>query len=417
MADYGPVNVKEKSIQALIDLYSRTYGKMIREIEKSTDAGKINKARVMARINAELEALGVDVKEWVDREIPQYYLDGANVAVQDLRALGVDVSKSSAFAVINKEALRTLMEETALNFANGITALSRNSRRIIDNTLKQQLNFIIAQGKLSGEARRTISSALKMRLQEEGIDSITDKAGRSWSFNRYTEMLARTKAVEARNQGLVNRMMASGYDLVQITNHGTDHPACAKWEGQILSVSGLTPGYPTLEEARASGLFHPNCKHAMNVLHPELAQLTIAYKNPYNYRAAASAPGHTPPAPARAGKPRDIVVYHGKGNNVLPSGSNMFGDAFYVSRSEKTAQVFGSVEKSVLHIRPGQVLKINNQAEYSRFVSDAMLANPGLDPQQAFPALAKSLGYKAVEVSESFDPLGGIAVFEKSLIK
>lgn len=417
MADHGPVNVKEANIQALVDLYSRTYGKMVREIEKATDAGKINKARVMARINSELEALGVDVKEWVEKEIPQRYLDGSNVALQDLRALDVDLSKSTSFAVINREAIEALVDETALNFAQGITALSRNARRILNDTLKQQLNFIIAQGKLTGATRKAISDSLKIRLQEEGIQSIRDRAGRNWTFDRYTEMLARTKSVEARNQGLVNRMLGSGYDLVQVTNHGSDHPACAKYEGQILSVSGQTPGYPTLEQALGDGLFHPNCKHAMNVIHPELAKLTTAYDNPYNYRKAAASDRATPPAPDNPGPLKRATVYHGSGNTVLPSGNNMIGDAFYVTRNKDTAKVFGTVESSVMSIRPGEILRIQNQEQYNRFVADAMIADPSLDPQKAFPAFAKSLGYKAVEVSPTYDDLGGIAILDKRVLK
>ncbi len=30
-------------------------------------------------------------------------------------------------------------------------------------------------------------------------------------------------------------------------------------KGEILSLTGKTPGYPTLEEAKTAGLFHPNC--------------------------------------------------------------------------------------------------------------------------------------------------------------
>lgn len=294
MADRGPVKVREGSIDELVKLYLRVYKNIVRDITKSTEAGKIQKARVMARINAELTALGVDVQAWVEKEIPLYYLDGANVAVQDLRALGVDVSKTSNFAVINREAIKALTDETALNFAQGITAISRNARRILDDTLKRQLNLIIAEGKLTGATRKEISRALQFRLQEEGIDSIRDRAGRNWSFENYTRMLARTKAVEARNQGLVNRMLGSGYDLVQVTNHRTDHRECAVWEGKVLSMTGQTPkgtklpgGFVvagTVEEARAAGLFHPNCKHAINVLVPELAAKTKAYDNPFNQR-------------------------------------------------------------------------------------------------------------------------------------
>lgn len=277
-----PVKIREGSIDQLIGLYKITYDKIAREIITATQSGKIQRARVMARINYELESLGVDVNNWVKKEIPQYYLDGVNIAQQDMRALGVDISKRSNFAVINREAIKALTDETALNFANGITGISRNASRLLNDTLKQQLNMIIAEGKLTGAARKTISENLQARLQKEGLSALVDRGGKNWSFENYTRMLARTKAVEARNQGLANRMLASGYDLVQVTDHSSSHEACAVWEGEVLSLTGNTPGYDTLDDAIGAGLFHPNCEHAINVLVSGLAEKTTAYDNPYN---------------------------------------------------------------------------------------------------------------------------------------
>lgn len=285
MADHGPVKIRQGKINQLIELYKQTYARMTREIINASEAGKINRAKVMVRINTELEALGVDVQQFVKDEIPRYYNDGANIALQDLRRLGVDLSKSSG-AAINSQAIQALVDDTALAFADSITAISRSARQFLNQTIKQQLNLTIAEGKLTGETRKTISDAVKQRLQENGLSALKDKAGKRWSFETYSEMLVRTKAVEARNQGLANKMVQYGYDLVQVTASGSDHPACRKWEGKILSVSGQTPGYPTLADAQNDGLFHPNCVHAINVINLDLAQKTQAYDNPYNYRNA-----------------------------------------------------------------------------------------------------------------------------------
>lgn len=279
-----PVKIREGQIDILIQLYQSAYSNIVKDIINSTEAGKIQRARVMSRINHELEALGVDVNAWVAREIPQYYLDGANVAVQDLRALGIDVSKTSQMAVINREAIKALTDEVALSFAQGITGVSRNARAILNDAIKSQLNFIIAEGKLTGETRKAISAVVSQKLQDNGLTALVDKRGRNWTFDNYARMLVRTKAVEARNQGLTNRMLELGYDLVEVTNHGSDHPACARWEGEILSLTGQTDGYPTLAEAEADGLFHPNCEHAINPINRELAAKTNAYENPFNDR-------------------------------------------------------------------------------------------------------------------------------------
>lgn len=416
MADHGPVKIREGKIEQLLEVYRRVYARMAQEIVSATEAGKIQRARVMARINAELTSLGVDVDEWVKQEIPQYYLDGANQAVQDLRALGVDVSKSSQFAVINREAIKALTDDVALNFAQAITAMSRSARVMLNDAFRQQVNQIIAEGRLSGDTRREISSNIKARIQAEGITSIKDKAGRDWSFDRYAEMLARTKAVEARNQGLVNRMLGSGYDLVQVTNHRTDHEACAAWEGRILSLSGNTPGYPTVQEAMEAGLFHPNCKHAMNAINPEIAALTQPYANPYNYRDNAATGG--PIRQATGGPTMRQQVYHGSGKAVMPSGDNLFGDAFYVTTDPKVARVFGgTVASKSMTISKGQILNINDQEHYQQLIREVLAAYPGQDPQKAIPKFARALGYKAISAGPGFDELGGIAILDRAVLR
>lgn len=291
MADRGEVKIRSGEIDDLIRIYEDAYTNIVQTLEDSTKFGKIQKIRTMAAIRQELEQMGVNVDEWVKQTIPQYYLDGANHAVQDLKALGVDTS-AVGVAVVNKQAIAVLTDKTSLDFANGIVALGRDGQRVLDEALKKQINFIIADGKLTGAARKEISDSIKARLQARGLSSLTDAGGRNWTFDTYARMLARTKAVEARNAGLDNRMLASGYDLVQVSNHNSAHPACAKYESKILSITGRTPtgtelpgGYvvfASVDQAVADGLFHPNCQHSRNVFNATLAAKTKAYDNPYN---------------------------------------------------------------------------------------------------------------------------------------
>jgi len=40
----------------------------------------------------------------------------------------------------------------------------------------------------------------------------------------------------------------------------------------VLSLTGRTPGYPTVDQARAAGLFHPNCRHSLGAYIPGLTE-------------------------------------------------------------------------------------------------------------------------------------------------
>ncbi len=293
MADRGEVKLRDVKIQALIDTYKQAYTNIIKTVADDTESGKIYKARTMATIRAQLSDLGVQVGKWVDKEIPQYYVDGANIAIQDLKDLGADISGPKGLAAINKDSIAVLIDDTRNSFATSLTAISRSAEGFVSDALQQQIRSILAEGTLTGQARKDISKSVVAAMEDNGLDALVDAGGRQWQFERYADMLVRTKAVEARNAGLQDKMLQNGYDLVQVSDHNAKD-VCADWEGEILSITGNTPGYKTTTEAEADGLMHPNCRHAYNVIQPEVAAKTEAYDNPYNHldpeqRAAADA--------------------------------------------------------------------------------------------------------------------------------
>lgn len=76
----------------------------------------------------------------------------------------------------------------------------------------------------------------------------------AWS-ERYMER-------EGYNYG-TQAFLPDDHDLVQVSFTGTACPMCARWEHKILSAQGRTQGYPTVGDATADGLFHPNCFHRL----------------------------------------------------------------------------------------------------------------------------------------------------------
>ncbi|MDR3331546.1 MAG: phage minor capsid protein, partial [Synergistaceae bacterium] len=99
-------------------------------------------------------------------------------------------------------------------------------------------------------------------MEQKGITGFVDKAGREWNIARYTEMLARTTVMNAKNESKLNELRLRGHDLVRVSSHGTICEKCKPWEGAVLSMSGESKKYPSVAEAREAGLFHPNCQHS-----------------------------------------------------------------------------------------------------------------------------------------------------------
>lgn len=270
------VEVDEKNILKLTDTFKKTYAEIVREINTATDFGIANRKIILRQIEVILEGLGTDVEKFLNKELPKYYKAGADDAVKQLRNVGADISVAEGFNRVHKDAIIALVDDTARAFGESMAGVSRSANLLLGKATRDLMTQKMAEGVIGGKALREVRQGIKGILQEQGLDALIDRGGHSWTLDRYAEMLFRTKAVETRNRGLANRMVENDYDLVQVSAHGADD-VCGPWEGQILSLTGQTPGYPTVNGAEADGLFHPNCKHAVNVLIPKLAKQTNAY--------------------------------------------------------------------------------------------------------------------------------------------
>ena len=279
MAELYPkeVNVNEAQIERLTRTFKRSYIQIFNEIETATDWGVYNRKLILAKIEAILTNLGVDVYEFIGKELPKYYKSGAADAVKQLHNIGAEVEIPEGFNLIHQEAIMALVNDTAKAFGESMTGVARSADLVLGKATRDLLTQQMAKGMIGGEALATVRKMIKATLREQGFAALTDKAGHKWTLDRYADMLFRTKAVEARNRGLANRAAENGYDLVQVSNNQTTHQECRVWEGKILSLTGKTPGYPTVAQAEEAGLFHPNCKHAINILAPTLAKQTRAY--------------------------------------------------------------------------------------------------------------------------------------------
>lgn len=271
------VELDEKKILRLMQVFKSAQKEIEKEILTATDFGVANRKAILAQIDEIVDELAEETGTIVQKEIPFYYENGAKIANRQLKNIGADVAINEGFNRVHRQAIQALVDDTARAFAESMVGIKRNSRVMLGKAVRERITQRMAKGLISGEALEDVKNGIKEEIREKGIASLKDKANRTWTLDRYSEMLFRTKSVEARNRGLVNRMAEYNYDLVQVSNHNSSHDACRVWEGRILSITGDTKGYPTVAEAENKGLFHPNCKHAINVLIPSLARKTEAY--------------------------------------------------------------------------------------------------------------------------------------------
>lgn len=145
-----------------------------------------------------------------------------------------------------------------------------------------------AIGQVTGGTPQAAQREAWRRLTAEGVTGFRDSAGREWELSTYVEMAARTAAIRAFNASHQDRMTALGISYFTVGPSGFPCKLCLPWEGKVLAAAGAGTYREehatedrtvtvrvagTLEEARAAGLQHPNCKHTLIAYLPGVTAL------------------------------------------------------------------------------------------------------------------------------------------------
>jgi minor capsid protein 2 len=136
---------------------------------------------------------------------------------------------------------------------------------------------------------RSAQRAAWDRLVSAGVTGFVDRSGRPWNLSSYVEMATRTATGRAWNEGHLARMDQLGVELVTVSNTTDGCALCSVWQGRILARTGTAgprtvenelTGEPmlvevagTVDEARAAGLMHPNCRHTFLPFIPGVTRL------------------------------------------------------------------------------------------------------------------------------------------------
>lgn len=167
---------------------------------------------------------------------------------------------AATIATVDSEAAsRALVHALSGNLSQADLRILRSA----DDIYRRVIANVTARGLADEFTRRAAAQAALDMFTDTGITGFTDMAGRNWSLTSYTEMAARTSIHNAARQGVIDGVRATGRDLVMISGSPACCDLCAPWEGQVVSLDGMTTGYPTLSDAEADGVFHPGCRHTV----------------------------------------------------------------------------------------------------------------------------------------------------------
>ncbi|MFA6715598.1 MAG: phage minor capsid protein [Victivallaceae bacterium] len=167
---------------------------------------------------------------------------------------------------LNKNTLDLMLED---NYTHVAGATKQMSKAAISN-LRRISAQVMREASMTGETQIAVSK--RLFYQNGGEKFIfAAKDGKKWNPDAYFEMLSRTMLHNNAREAYLQGCSDEKSDIVAISVSGNPCPACARWETRLLSISG-TGKYPSLESARSSGLFHPNCTHRIIAVDPVIAE-------------------------------------------------------------------------------------------------------------------------------------------------
>lgn len=182
-----------------------------------------------------------------------------------------------------------------------VMAAMRQVPRLLEHTYREAVAAGAAEVAGGKVTRLQASQHVLDRLGSRGITGFRDVAGRNWSLSSYVEMAVRTETGRVAIDGHTTALLDAGQDLVKISDSPRECPTCRPWEGKILSLTGATvaglmpsaTGGPavrvdvagTVDQARAAGLFHPNCTHSQSLFLPGASSTAAPRSDPAGYDA------------------------------------------------------------------------------------------------------------------------------------
>lgn len=289
----GIVRIFEEIEQRLISSLKRNLMRHKRE-EKDEgfnwSAWQAEKLRGLERYRRENSAIMAEYTDQIDtatREImEEQFAEGVNgsdippaVPVEEAPA---EIRAEPQFFGVDRVKVDKLIEDvTAIEKSAETAAL-----RMTDDVYRQTVNRVqLAMATGSMSLQQAIDTAVKDFL-DQGINCIVYKDGKRVNIADYVRMVLRTTATRAALQGKSAKYKALGYDTVVTSSYVMCSETCKPWQGRIYiddtftGWSGETrmqgdmlwgkSGYcgkwfPLLSEAIKRGLFHPNCRHSINL--------------------------------------------------------------------------------------------------------------------------------------------------------
>ncbi|KKI18721.1 MULTISPECIES: phage minor capsid protein [unclassified Leucobacter] len=260
-----------RAIEAELEATLRRYAEQALDEPPSTAA----RLAVIRDLRRQAERLvGTVSPEALARLVTEEAASGASAEIA--RQLLTMPAYSGAGVAALTQAGALAVAAVELEFRDTLRALNARVLRLPADAYQRMTAQMVPQ-LLAG---LTTSQALHQRMLDrylaEGITGFVDQGGRRWTIGAYAEMATRTAAARAWRDQSVASMAAHGIQTFTPVIGASACTKCGAWAGKTITDGGpagtvtvrhAITGEPveitvdgTLDEMRAAGWGHPNCR-------------------------------------------------------------------------------------------------------------------------------------------------------------
>ena len=229
-----------------------------------TDFQRYKIQKTLTEVNQIIRGLDPIAREWSKEAVVYAYKSGVAMSGNELQKIA-NILKVDFDAPIHRSAVNVLADNTTMDFLSANATMMKNIDRFLLTTQQrliedQAISKMIAEGIISGETRRAVSDRIYREFQKRMVDEqFIVINGRHYRPDYYAELVARTRTVEAANQGAINTSLYYENDLMQVSAHSDACEECQPIQGRVYSISGTNDDFPALDTIEIP--VHPHCRH------------------------------------------------------------------------------------------------------------------------------------------------------------
>lgn len=259
----------DRAASVLEKVYGNAQSDIRSRLSEASDLQKLDKqalARILGEVNQIVDDLQDRGAAWARAVTPRTFDNGIRLASARL-----DLEAGEMIEQIDREAVTAIAGQIAADLGVANDGVKRLAGRYIRATQQKlieesRINELIAEGLISGDARRTVSKSIIGELEtavgEGKLIPINCQDGkvRHYTMKAYGRMVATAKMRQASTEGVVATCEQIGNTLVQVSIHTGSCAICLPYQGKVYSITGNDPDFPPLESRPP---WHPHCRHVL----------------------------------------------------------------------------------------------------------------------------------------------------------